>query len=65
MRVRMLSIVKPLGSTLPGCHSLWPMTERSLQPWWRQIAAETFSMASFWASGQGSVPLPRLMHSKP
>ncbi|AGP58131.1 hypothetical protein M271_33585 [Streptomyces rapamycinicus NRRL 5491] len=29
------------------------------------VAAPTFSIASSWASVQGSLPLPRLMHSKP
>lgn len=32
IRARMDSIVKPRGSTFPGCHSLWPMTERDVQP---------------------------------
>ncbi|GGJ53080.1 hypothetical protein GCM10010121_074840 [Streptomyces brasiliensis] len=26
-----------MGSGLPGCHSLWPMTERSVQSWARRI----------------------------
>ena len=32
MRPRIEAIVKPRGSTLPGCHSRWPITERSVQP---------------------------------
>jgi hypothetical protein len=28
MRLRMPSMVKPRGSVLPGCRSLWPMTDR-------------------------------------
>ncbi len=65
MRLRMESIVKPLGSTLPGCHSRWPITERAVQRWIRQTAAEARAMASSWTAGQGSSPSPRFSHSKP
>jgi hypothetical protein len=41
------------------------MTDRSLQPWARQMFAAAFSIASSWAAGHGSLPLPRLTHSKP
>jgi hypothetical protein len=64
-RARIDAMVKPRGSTLPGCHSKWPMTLRSLQPWERHSAAAAFSIASSWACGQGSSPSPRFTHSKP
>lgn len=65
MRARIEAIVKPRGSTFPGCHSKWPMTDRSVQPWWRHTAAETRSIAVSWAAGQGSSPSPRFSHSNP
>lgn len=64
-RVRIDGMVKPRGSIFAADHSEWPMTERALQPWARQIAADARSIASSWAVGQGSRPLPRLTHSKP
>lgn len=64
-RVRIDGMVKPRGSIFAADHSEWPMTERALQPWARQIAADARSIASSWAVGHGSRPLPRLTHSKP
>lgn len=46
IRPRIESMVNPRGSIFPGCHSLWPITERWDQPCARQIAAAAFSMAS-------------------
>ncbi len=65
MRVRIDGMVKPRGSILAADHSAWPMTERAVQPWARQRAADARSIASSWAAGQGSLPSPRLTHSKP
>lgn len=64
-RSRRDGMVNPRGSTFRSDHSRWPMTLRADQPWARQRAAETRSIASSWAAGQGSAPSPRLTHSNP
>src|SRR5690606_15497236 len=65
-RRRMPRMDTPRGSTFPGCHSAWPMTEVSPflpQPCARSTAADARTMASTCTSGHGSLPSPRFSHS--